>query len=301
VTSMTPVPGGYSGETFVSDFQGQKAIVRIYAGRSAARPGAVDVDAAVLHLMRGIVPVPEVLELRRATSDHPGLLITEYVVGERADVVLPTLDPDGLDRLGRNLGAVLDRLAHVPTLRAGTFTAPDLAIEPFPGLADGLPGWVDAHLADLERWSDDERAGLVAVADHAQDLLDAITRSCFVHSDFNPKNLLVDPSTLAVVAVLDWEFAHSGSPVTDTGNLLRFDRHPAFQRAVLEASGADLDAARAADLFALVELAARDHDPARRNPVTSRADSLLRAIARTGDLHATAESGDEAAEGATEG
>jgi len=286
VTQMTPASGGFSGETFLSDFQGHKAIVRIYAGRSAARSGAVDLDAAVLHLMRGIVPVPEILEVRRAIADQPAVLVTEYVEGERGDLVLPTLGDDGLRVLGMNLGRILDRLAHVPTPRAGTFTGPDLLVEPFAGLADGLPGWVDSHLRQLTTWTDAERAGLIAVADDAQDLLDAIQRTCFVHSDFNPKNLLVDPATLEVTAVLDWEFAHSGSPVTDSGNLLRFDRQPAFVAGVLETSGADLDAARAADLVALVDLAARDHDEVRRNPVTTRADRLLRAMARTGDLHA---------------
>ena len=288
--SLTPVPGGFSGETFVSDFLGQRTITRIYTGRSSTRQSAVDIDAAVLHLMRGIVPVPGVLEVRRATSELPAVLVTEFVAGERGDLVLPTLDAAGLGVLGVNVGGILDRLAHVPTPRPGMFTGPDLLVEPFEGLADGLPGWVDAHLCELTTWTDEERAGLVAVADTAQDLLDAIQRTCFVHSDFNPKNLLVDPTTLEVTAVLDWEFTHSGSPVTDTGNLLRFDREPAFVAGVLETSGADLDAARAADLVALVDLAARDHDELRRNPVTTRADRLLRAIARTGDPHATEES-----------
>ena len=281
------MPGGNSGETFLSDILGHRAVVRIYGERSAWRgPGAVEVDAAVLELMRGIVPVPAVLELRRPTGEHPALLITEYVEGERGDLVVPTLDDAGLDRLGRHLGAILDRLAHVPTPRPGRFVGPDLVVEPFPAAADGLPGWVDAHLDQLSLWSEVERSGLVEVAEQAQDLLDLGDRSCLVHSDLNPKNLLVDPETLDVVAVLDWEFAHSGSPATDTGNLLRFDRQPAFVGAVLAESGTDLDTARAADLFALVDLAARDHDQTRRNPVTTRADRLLRAIAREGDLHA---------------
>ena len=54
-----------------------------------------------------------------------------------------------------------------------------------------------------------------------------------MHSDLNPKNLLVDPDTLVVTGVLDWEFAHSGHPFTDLGNLLRFDRDPAYADAVL--------------------------------------------------------------------
>ncbi|MEU9076383.1 phosphotransferase family protein [Kitasatospora sp. NPDC004745] len=36
-----------------------------------------------------------------------------------------------------------------------------------------------------------------------------------VHGDFGPNNLLLDPDTFAVTAVLDWEFAHAGDPVED--------------------------------------------------------------------------------------
>jgi hypothetical protein len=84
--------------------------------------------------------------------------------------------------------------------------------------------------------------------------------------------------------------AHAGHPFTDLGNLLRFDRHPSYVDAVLEAwcdrrggSPQDaLDLARAADLWALVDLAGRAGD----NPVADRAHKHLVAIARSGDLHA---------------
>ena len=36
-----------------------------------------------------------------------------------------------------------------------------------------------------------------------------------VHGDFGPQNLLHDPETLKVTAVLDWEFAHHGDPIED--------------------------------------------------------------------------------------
>ena len=84
--------------------------------------------------------------------------------------------------------------------------------------------------------------------------------------------------------------AHSGHPFTDLGNLLRFDRRPTYLEAVLgawcERRGRTppeaLDLARAADLWALVNLAAR----AGENPVADRAAALLREIARSGGLHA---------------
>lgn len=39
--------------------------------------------------------------------------------------------------------------------------------------------------------------------------------SVLVHGDFGPNNLLFDPVTLQVTAVLDWEFAHTGEPIED--------------------------------------------------------------------------------------
>jgi aminoglycoside phosphotransferase (APT) family kinase protein len=118
-------------------------------------------------------------------------------------------------------------------------------------------------------------------------LLDSVSRACLVHSDVNPKNLLFDPGTLALTGVLDWEFAHAGHPFTDLGNLLRFDRTPEYEEAVLTAYAERrgtppeqaLPLARAADLWALVDLAARRT----ANPVAERADRLLRAIARERD------------------
>src|SRR4029077_15912686 len=113
----------------------------------------------------------------------------------------------------------------------GPFVDPALGIGDF-GLADGLPGFAEA--AGL-RWDADLLARRVAVATDAQALLDTVGRSCLVHSDLNPKNLLVDPESLEVTAVLDWEFAHAGHPFTDLGNVLRFDRAPAYVDAVLAA------------------------------------------------------------------
>ena len=42
-----------------------------------------------------------------------------------------------------------------------------------------------------------------------------------VHGDFNPTNILVDRDQRVVTGILDWEFAHAGSPYMDIGNLLR--------------------------------------------------------------------------------
>jgi aminoglycoside phosphotransferase (APT) family kinase protein len=289
--TLQPLAGGHSGRTFLGEVAGERAVVRLYPPDDLRGDAAPEVDQAVLRLVRGLLPVPEVLEVRRAdaSAGRPGLLVTSWLTGERADLVMERLgaagDTDGLRRLGRSTGGVAAALAGMPLLRPGPFVDSELTVGRFP---DGdLDEWVASRLG---HWPEAALAALSEVAGHAQDLLDTVGRVCLVHSDLNPKNLLVDPDTCEVTGVLDWEFAHAGHPWTDLGNLLRFDRDPAYVAGVLGAwtswhrgaADALLDGARAADLWALVDLAAR----AGENPVADRSATLLEAIAEAGDLHA---------------
>ncbi|HEU4513783.1 MAG TPA: phosphotransferase [Nocardioidaceae bacterium] len=288
---LVPLAGGHSGETFLARSAGERSVVRIYAGRGATRgPNAAETDAAVLRLVRGLVPVPEVLEVRRAddSAGTPALLVTSWLEGTRLDEVLPSADDTLAETIGRNLGRILARLAQMPMLRAGMFLDGELRIGPWPAGADDLTEWVATYgrAGPLGEWNEDDRAALEALAEKAQEVVDRTDRACLVHSDFNPKNVLVDPSTGEVTGLLDWEFAHAGSPFTDLGNLLRFEHRPVFSGAVLstysdlvvDAPEDLLDRARAADLFALVELASR----AEQTPVAIAAEDLLRTIVRHG-------------------
>lgn len=289
--ALTPLEGGWSGETFLAEAGGERTVVRIYADPRHPEHAA-EIAAALLRLVRGIVPVPEVREVRRAdvAAGTPALLVTELLPGVRGDLLIPTLDATGLREVGAALGDVAAALAGIPTLRAGVFADGDLTIEAFD--AD-LPGWVERNSPALaERgWTALDLTRLSRLAERAQAVLDRVGRTSLVHSDLNPKNVLLDPETLAVTGVLDWEFAHAGHPFADLGNLLRFDRAPAFVDGVLAswtsrwgtARDEALDLARCADLVALVDLAARSG----ANPVATRAESHLRAIVDQADWHAT--------------
>ncbi len=286
--SLTPLAGGYSGETFLARTGGQPTVVRLYGGSGAQRssqrgPEAPEVDAAVLHLVRGLVPVPDVLEVRRGDpeADVPGLLVTSFVDGERLDLLLPALDDAALTAVGTACGDLAGRLACMPMPRPGLLAAAgdgSLVVTPLPASWQDLEAYAEEQRAHL-RLDDGAGRRLVDLARAAQDRLDQVGRASLVHSDLNPKNLLVDPGTLQVTAVLDWEFAHAGSPLTDVGNLLRFERQPAFRAGVLTGyrarvpdAPADLEAAsEAADLWALLELAGRPQ----QNQVTAAAYDLL--------------------------
>lgn len=290
--ALIPLEGGWSGETFLAEAAGERSVVRLYSGSRG--PLAPAIDAAVLALARGLLPVPDVLEVRHgdAAAGRPGLLVTEYVDGERGDLMLATLDDAGLAALGALVGDAAAALAGVAMLRPGAFGDAQLTVVPHaaPYDADGLPEIVDRAAPRLTRLDADELAGLSEVALHAQELLDTVERTSLVHGDLNPKNVLIrrTDTGLELAAVLDWEFAHAGHPYTDLGNLLRFERAAPYVDAVLDAYAARhevehsdaLALARAADLVALVDLATRPE----ANPVTARATDLLRRIARTRDL-----------------
>lgn len=289
-SALTPLDGGWSGETFLAEAGGERSVVRIYAVPGDRGDAAAEIDAALLRLVRGLVPVPEVLEVRRPDPavDVPGLLVTSFLPGLRADLLLPTLPAQDLRRVGERLGGLVATLGGMPMLQTGVFVDGSLQVEPRPG-ADDLAAYVEQRLGDLDL-EPREASRLVDVAIDGQALLDSVTRRCLVHGDLTPTNLLIDTDTLDVAGLVDWELAHAGHPFSDLGNLIRFDRRPAFVDGVVagyaERHGGDpgriLALAHAADLHALVELAGRRGT----YPVAGAAHDRVVEIARTGDIAA---------------
>lgn len=280
---VQPLDGGYSGETFAVEAAGEQAVLRLYL----RQPERAAVDTALHQLVHGILPVPRVLEARPVPEpDQPAYLLLERVPGVRLDTYLAEQsDPTLLARAGSDVGRILGQLSGIPYLRSGEFVGPELEVRRWEGSAEGLPRWVESHRTNgrLAGWTADEFERLVVIATDAQALLDTHHRVVLCHSDVNPKNLLVDPDTGGVVALLDWEYAHAGMPHADLGNLLRFETVEPFCAAVVSSyrdripDPTDdpremLELGRAADLFALVDLAGRE----RQNRVTELANALLR-------------------------
>lgn len=298
-TPMEPLAGGYSGETFLVGAAEDQVVLRIYA----RDPERCVVDASLLRLLHGVVPVPALVDERPAADGQPGVLVMELLPGERLDLVLPTASDRLRTTIAGNLGRLLATLSGIPMLRFGMFQGAELRISDAGGPAEDLRTWAH-HFRDngrLAAWEERDFDGLLELVDEAAGRLrgswrdeppkrsdPALTRVVLAHSDFNPKNLLVDAETGEITGLLDWEFAHAGSPYTDLGNLTRFERHPDVVAGVLmtlrehaPTLAADpLILGRAVDLWALIELAGNPQ----RNAVRELATQLLLAQARSGDL-----------------
>jgi aminoglycoside phosphotransferase (APT) family kinase protein len=277
-----PLTGGYGGETYAVSAAGEDAVLRLYV----RHPARAAVDVSLMRLVRGLLPVPRVLDAKPEVSDEgPPYVLTERLPGMNLEKFLETAGEAQRQRVGEQLGELLVRLSGMPFLSFGEFVGRELVISPFDS-GSGLTGWFDQHADDLGL-TRDQAASMHAVIDRAEDLAaTGVDRICLAHSDFNPKNLLVDPASAEITGLIDWEFAHAGSPYTDLGNLLRFCDDPALGEAVLAVvEGAGLgdrlvERGRVADLWALIDLASRPT----ANPVAAAAHALITRIADTGDL-----------------
>jgi aminoglycoside phosphotransferase (APT) family kinase protein len=274
ITAMEPLGGGYSNENIrVITGRGSYVLRRYRRGRAgaggAARTCAVEAALAA-RLASAAVPVPEVI-----AADPDGhaagepLLLARHVPGVMVSGAL-TADPGSAPQLGAAAGRALAAVGSVTFARGGAFTGPDLVPS-----ADGwpsLPEFVETCLrapnaasalsaAELGRLR-----ALAAAADPLARTADGASQ--LVHSDYNPKNLLaVRRGEWSISAVLDWEFAFSGSPLTDVGNMLRFrDAHPrgfdgAFILGYREAGGTLpprwREISEALDLYALADFLTR--------------------------------------------
>ncbi|GAA2376772.1 phosphotransferase family protein [Dactylosporangium salmoneum] len=269
VAGVRALTGGYSNDNAVLTFAGGGELVL----RRYLRTNACAVEAALAARLAGVVPVPEVVaaDPTGEAAGEPAML-SALAPGHPAGEVLDGLAGPEAAELG---GAIGEALAAAGTV---TFAAPgffgDGTLTPGPEGAEpaaGLGAWVARCLAHGNaegHLTGHERRELQRMADEATPQLAVLHGSRrLVHGDFNPKNLLAERrgGRWRVAAVLDWEFAFSGAPLFDVGNMLRDPRPAGFEEAFLagfRAGGGELPPrwrrlAGALDLYSLADLLTR--------------------------------------------
>ena len=274
VEDVTPLPGGLVNTNLrvVLADESRPLLLRLYQ----REPGLARKEAAIARALADRLPVAR---FHLVAEDNPvtghAYAVTDCIEGERLDLVAPDLTNDELAALGQEIGEALGRIHKVKFDRYGFFAdrlavpeAIDLdqrgilaflqsCLGKDPArtrlgaeLADALPRLMQRHGALIDSW---------------------LPPPCLVHGDFNPQNLLVARQQAGdqwhLAAILDWEFAFSGTPAFDLGNLIRppLGRHDGFVAAVAAGyreSGKDLPKdwqriARLVDLTAWVEMVSR--------------------------------------------
>jgi aminoglycoside phosphotransferase (APT) family kinase protein len=274
VVAAAPLGGGYRNENVLVTTARGRYVLRRYppaGGREAARTCAVEAALAA-RLADTAVPVPEVIaaDPDGGAAGEP-LLLARHVAGVLVSRAV-TDRRGSAEELGHAAGRALAAVGSVAFERGGTFTGPDL-VPSAAGLPTSLPEFVEACLRAgpaATALSPAELGRLRALAVATEPLAASVAAARqLVHSDYNGKNLLAARrhGQWSISAVLDWEFAFSGSPLVDIGNMLRLRReHPAgfddgFIGGYRDAGGPLppdwREVSQALDLYALADLLTR--------------------------------------------
>ena len=188
---------------------------------------AVDREFRVLQALHGgAVPVARPLHLCEDTSVIGSMFYVMAHVDGRIfwDPSLPEFDPAARTA---HYDAIIDTLAALH------------AIDPVAvGLDDfGKPG--NYFERQLQRWTAQYRASETRQIAAMDALIDALPPRCpvddgvvaLVHGDFRIDNLIFEPESSSIAAIVDWELSTLGHPLADLGYFcmaLRLPRNPAL-------------------------------------------------------------------------
>ena len=234
-----------------------------------------------LDLMRFVsasVPVPEVIHAEpQGLDDLPPFMLRFYVEGITFMELRRGGDSDAIAQAAYSAGQTLAAIGGFSFPKPG-WLAPGPAVSA--ALLEGddpAPRFVDLCLAsgNLQRRmpSDLHDRAHTLVWSYAARLASLTAETSLVHGDYNKRNVVVRETAgrWSVAAVLDWEFAVSGSPLADIANFVRYERaahpraEPHFSSGYVQAGGS-LPAdwrylAKVLDLVALCESLTRDDLP----------------------------------------
>ena len=221
-------------------------LLRLYThdlnDEAAPMPEVAAKEAALHRLLAPKLPVPQVIF---AAASNPitghAYMLRDWVSGQRLEVVAHELMPTALVELGRDIGTALAGI-HSVTFPNGGFLNGQLNVLPFPpGIGGRLPELLETLLGERgkERLGPDLTQALMAFAQREPNLGASWPGPpSLTHADFGGSNILVriDERGARVAAVIDWEFAFSGSPMMDLGNLLRppLGELPGFEDSVAD-------------------------------------------------------------------
>jgi aminoglycoside phosphotransferase (APT) family kinase protein len=198
--------------------------------------GGIPVDARLTALLddRADIPVPAV---EGAVDDHPDLptpyAVTGAVEGQALDYAeVGWLSDDALRRLARETGRALGRLHSIDAVESFGLVRPaegrsytgdrptdgvdDLAVEGVDSWTDWLDAWLDR---ELDRHADSRFGDLTPrLRSWAESRLSVVgepDRPALGRNDHGLHNLLFDPETGEIRAMLDWAYTLAVAPAFD--------------------------------------------------------------------------------------
>jgi fructokinase len=235
VDKFQALPKGLCNFNYKVDLEkgAEVVVLRIY-GRD---PQACRKEADLLRLLGDIVPVPEVLLVSASGDCGVGpFIVMRYVEGINFRQLRRTRDQEAIAQAAHSIGETLAALGRYKFDRRGTLGAGTAIMDDHLNGTNAIPEFIDSCLASptlCSRLDDCVRARVHELAwGRARELARLQDETCLVHGDFNNRNIIVrrEQGRWQVAAVVDWEFAVSGSPMFDIASFLQYERRDSPSR-----------------------------------------------------------------------
>jgi aminoglycoside phosphotransferase (APT) family kinase protein len=254
--------GGFSTTNILLEFaHGDRCVLRASPQHARLR-----MEADLLDYLSHEAPDVAAPKVLWRAPEHfpggPGAFAMTYVEGHLLADIEDSLSAASCRDICEQLAFVAVCIHDLRFAQCGLLGPGPKVTEPFANYAEGTVGFMQSCLGNtnLQRRLGAERCRrLHRCLTHRTDLHEPSVTHQLCHSDFNQKNFLISRDGAGrhhLAAVLDWEFAFSGSSVIDIGNLLRFEHEsPAVESSwfadAYRAAGGHLDKAwREQALFA---------------------------------------------------
>ncbi len=224
LSTIQRLSGGFMNANFLVECDGKKVVLRIYSTDSATAQREFDL---LRYLETRSLQVPKALRIFEI-QDRP-IVFLEFLEGCTLEDKLLSAGKSATDlQIFEDLGSQLGRI-HAIRFQSTGFIGPQLAIgNEYEDFSVFIREFIERSLVVLEGQTDrldlstNQRLRQL-VKDQWPMVLATEPVRQLVHTDFNPKNILVSrdfPSKL--LGVIDWEFALSGNGLCDLGNFFRF-------------------------------------------------------------------------------
>ena len=218
IAQVRPAGSGQSNPTYIlSDQAGAEVVLRQRPfGKLLPSAHAIDREFRVMSALAvGPVPVPQMLSY----CEDKGVIGVEFYLMERIQgqsFMDPRLKDLAPARRKPIFKAMATTLAHIHNTDLQATKLDDY----------GAPGaYFERGVA---RWTKQYRAAQTEEIPQLEELMAWLANNqpadegarTLVHGDYRIDNLLVDPSSASVLAVLDWELSTTGHPLSDLGGVI---------------------------------------------------------------------------------
>ncbi len=200
IVSVQLLTGGRNNTNYKVGFDDDACcVLRLYSNTGS------DKECYVMQLVDGLVPTPALLH------KGDGFAVFSFLTGTPLAAV---------PEYAGAAATALSRIASVQLPTSGQIHG-DGRVTPWDFGDAGDFTELMLNNAEVLRWLGTERVAEIRriMKREAPRLAEIGAEHALVHGDFNPTNILIHDGHVS--GVLDWEYALSGSPYMDIGNLLR--------------------------------------------------------------------------------